>query len=262
VPRLNCSVHFNLFGTAAQEYCTVLPGGVSASLGNRETDGVRQANSSRSKCVSDIDSFIEEVSEEVRRDRLFQLMKKYGWIGIALVLLLVGGAAYNEWQKASKRTVAENLGDQLLAALKNDDSADRITALNEVSVDGDVVAMLALLKSAEALSSDLPDESLSVLRSVASDASVPVVVASVSARSTCSVSALSVDISGVPAAKSINSLRSKTSKYKATITNTAVMIEKIRIQTSYCLFALGGYRSGPHRVTLGQSQPVNPKCPD
>ena len=50
--------------------------------------------------MSDTDSFIEEVSEEVRRDRLFKLMKRYGWIAILAVLLLVGGAAFNEVRKA------------------------------------------------------------------------------------------------------------------------------------------------------------------
>jgi fermentation-respiration switch protein FrsA (DUF1100 family) len=42
--------------------------------------------------VSDTDSFIDEVTEEVRRDRLFGLMKRYGWIAALAVLLIVGGA--------------------------------------------------------------------------------------------------------------------------------------------------------------------------
>lgn len=125
--------------------------------------------------MSDTDSFIDEVSEEVRRDRLFKLMKRYGWIGIALVLLIVGGAAYNEWRQASARTAAENLGDQLLTALKNDDSSERIAALNDVEVSGDAAAMVALLNSAEALSRDAPDEAKTVLQSIATDAAVPVV---------------------------------------------------------------------------------------
>lgn len=44
--------------------------------------------------MSDTDSFIEEVTEEVRRDRLFGLMRRYGWIAVLAVLLLVGGTAY------------------------------------------------------------------------------------------------------------------------------------------------------------------------
>ena len=53
--------------------------------------------------VSDTDSFIDEVTEEVRRDRLFGLMKRYGWIAVVAVLLIVGGAAYNEISKARAR---------------------------------------------------------------------------------------------------------------------------------------------------------------
>ena len=51
------------------------------------------------KNVSDTDSFIEEVSEEVRRDRLFKIFKKYAWVAVLVVVLLVGGAAFNEYNK-------------------------------------------------------------------------------------------------------------------------------------------------------------------
>ena len=40
--------------------------------------------------MSDTDSFIDEVTEEVKRDRLFATMRKYGWIAVLIVLLLVG----------------------------------------------------------------------------------------------------------------------------------------------------------------------------
>ena len=38
--------------------------------------------------VSDTDSFIEEVSEEVRRDRLYKVLRKYAWVGILAVVTL------------------------------------------------------------------------------------------------------------------------------------------------------------------------------
>ncbi|MGR3659689.1 MAG: tetratricopeptide repeat protein [Paracoccaceae bacterium] len=123
--------------------------------------------------MSDTDSFIEEVSEEVRRDRLFKLMKKYGWIGIAVVMLLVGGAAYNEWQKAQTRQAAENLGDQVLSALKNNDSGDRLTALNEIAAGSDADAVIAMLKSNEAVAGDLTDEAKSELLVVVSNETLP-----------------------------------------------------------------------------------------
>ena len=46
--------------------------------------------------MSNSDSFIDEVTEEVRKDRLFQLFRRYGWIAGVVIVLIVGGAAWNE----------------------------------------------------------------------------------------------------------------------------------------------------------------------
>jgi len=59
--------------------------------------------------VSDTDGFIDEVSEEIRRDRNYRLMRKWGWIPVSLILLLVGGSAFNEWSKARATRDAEAL---------------------------------------------------------------------------------------------------------------------------------------------------------
>ena len=67
--------------------------------------------------VSDTDSFIEEVSEEVRRDRLYKFLRKYAWVGILAVVTIVGGTAYLEFQKAQARTEAEELAPLLLTRL-------------------------------------------------------------------------------------------------------------------------------------------------
>ena len=70
------------------------------------------------------DSFIDEVTDEVRRERLFGYIRRFGWIAVVLVLILVGGAAWNEFRKASIRADAEARGDAILAALE----ADGVTA--------------------------------------------------------------------------------------------------------------------------------------
>ncbi|WP_413871262.1 tetratricopeptide repeat protein [Albidovulum sp.] len=86
--------------------------------------------------MSETDSFIDEVTEEVRRDKLFAVFRKYGWIGIALVLLIVGGAAWVEWQKVRARNAARAFGDAVTAALDSDDPAARVAALDAVTADG------------------------------------------------------------------------------------------------------------------------------
>ncbi|PCJ76365.1 MAG: hypothetical protein COA53_03710 [Rhodobacteraceae bacterium] len=131
--------------------------------------------------MSETDSFIEEVSGEVRRDKLFGFFKKYLWVFIAIVIFIVGGAAVNEYLKAKRETDAQAVGEALLAAQAANDAGAfaavaangggakvlakldqaavlafegqagaAATILNEISTDGDVLPVyrdLALLKS-------------------------------------------------------------------------------------------------------------------
>ncbi len=120
--------------------------------------------------MSNPDSFIEEVTEEVRRDRLFGLFRKYGWIGGVLVVALVGGAAWTEWSKSRAEARAEAFGDAVLDALDNGTPEERREALAAVSADGEQGALLQLI-----LASD-PDEdraaTLAALDRVAADTSL------------------------------------------------------------------------------------------
>jgi hypothetical protein len=74
--------------------------------------------------LSNNESFMQEVSEEVRKDRFYRILKKWGWVGIALIVALVGGASFNEWNKESKINSARNLGDRVLAAIASKDVID------------------------------------------------------------------------------------------------------------------------------------------
>ncbi len=122
--------------------------------------------------MSDTDSFIEEVSEEVRRDKLFGMFRKYGWIGAALVVLLVGGAAYNEWNKSRTRAAAELTGDNILAALEGDDASARAAALGALPKDGVAGGVLNLLAATESLDADEKDAANQALTALATDNSV------------------------------------------------------------------------------------------
>ena len=67
---------------------------------------------------------MQEVSEEVRKDRFYRILKKWGWVGIALIVALVGGASFNEWNKESKINSAQSLGDRVLVAIASKDVID------------------------------------------------------------------------------------------------------------------------------------------
>ncbi len=125
--------------------------------------------------MSDTDSFINEVSEEVRKDKLYKLMRRYGWIPIALIVIVVGGASYFEWQKSKARAAAEATGDALLSALSAETPEDRAAALGDYKSDGgpDQRAVVALLRAAAEVEAGEEAKARVTLGEIAADADVP-----------------------------------------------------------------------------------------
>lgn len=66
--------------------------------------------------MSDADSFIQEVSEEVRRDRLFGLWKRYAPVVIGVIVAVVAGAAFLAWRDAQNEAAAREAGAALIGA--------------------------------------------------------------------------------------------------------------------------------------------------
>ena len=99
--------------------------------------------------MSNPDSFIEEVTEEVRRDKLFAMFRKYGWIGALLVVGIVGGAAWNEYQKAQAMARAEGFGDAMLDALDQGGEAERQAAIAAIPADGTQLALRGLMQASD-----------------------------------------------------------------------------------------------------------------
>ncbi len=125
--------------------------------------------------MSESDSFIEEVTEEVRRDKLFAFFRKYGWIAILAVVVLVGGAAINEWQKASQRAAAQALGDAVLAAMAQPDAAARADALGAIGAgDDDTRVFLGLLEASERNAGDR-EAALGILDRISGDGATPAI---------------------------------------------------------------------------------------
>lgn len=123
--------------------------------------------------VHNNDSFIDEVTEEVRRDRLYALMRRYGWIGIALVALIVGGAAWREWQKSTKETASQAFGDAIMGAMANDDPAARMMALDAIAPSGARRAVVEMLAAAEAVAAKDKAVALAQLGAITADKSLP-----------------------------------------------------------------------------------------
>ncbi|ABV92906.1 conserved hypothetical protein [Dinoroseobacter shibae DFL 12 = DSM 16493] len=121
--------------------------------------------------MSNPDSFIEEVAEEVRRDRMSRLMRKYGWIGVLAVVLIVGGAAFNEYRKAQEIAAAQAFGDAVYDALEGSSEQTRLLALQEVNAPEVGAPLLGLITAAE--STGDPAEAAEILQSVITDPETP-----------------------------------------------------------------------------------------
>ncbi len=124
--------------------------------------------------MSEQDSFINEVSEEVRKDRLYRLFKRYGWIAALGIVVIVGGAAWNEWRKAQATAAAQGAGDAILAAFEGDAEA-RAAALAAIEPGDNEArnAILALMQAEAALATEDRAGSVALLESLAGDASAP-----------------------------------------------------------------------------------------
>ena len=126
--------------------------------------------------MSDTDSFIDEVTEEVRRDRLYGYLRRYGWIAALAILGVVGGAAYNEYSRAQEQAKAEALGDAMLAALAENDESARARSLEGVSAETEQgAAVLAFLTSGALAGAGDTDQAAVSLQAVASNADVPLI---------------------------------------------------------------------------------------
>ncbi|MEO0372663.1 MAG: hypothetical protein AAF231_14480 [Pseudomonadota bacterium] len=123
--------------------------------------------------MSDTDSFIEEVTEEVRRDKLYKMVRRYGWIAVLLVVLLVGGATWFELRKAAEREDAENFGDAILQALSAEERSERADALSTLEAPTPSAdAMLHLLTAAE-LGAENPAEAVENLLTLSDRTDIP-----------------------------------------------------------------------------------------
>lgn len=113
------------------------------------------------------DSFIDEVFDDLRRERLFRLYRRWGWLALLIILLIVVGVIWREYSQARDAANAREWGDAVLAAEDAGDPA----AIMQVDPDGQegrrVVA--ALLAAGDWAESGGKDAAIEALRAVAGD---------------------------------------------------------------------------------------------
>ena len=123
--------------------------------------------------MSDTDSFLQEVSEELRRDRLYRNIRKYGWLAILLVVLVVGGATYREYLKSKTETAAQLFGTSIINALGEKNIDDRISKLQKINAPGDnAKVVIAMLLSAELNGGESPALEKSSLSTITEGSSI------------------------------------------------------------------------------------------
>lgn len=114
------------------------------------------------------DTFIDEVTEELRRDRLYAMFRRYGPYLLAAIVLVVAGAAVNEYRKAQRTETARAIGGALLEAEQADEKAAAYLSVAASAEPG--AAMIARFNAA-ALRAEEGDlqTAASIYRSVAVD---------------------------------------------------------------------------------------------
>lgn len=124
--------------------------------------------------MSDTDSFIDEVTEEVRRDRLFLMLRRYGWIGAVVVVAIVGGTALREINRSKMETASQALGDSMIAAVDAENADARAAALAAVETETlDRQMVLDMARAGALVDAGNTDEAVVLLQSIGSNGDLP-----------------------------------------------------------------------------------------
>lgn len=108
------------------------------------------------------DSFIDEVTEDLRRDRLFNAFRRYGWIAGLVIVGIVGGAAWREYTIAQTRSAAQDWGDAVIAAEASDMPVEGLTAL-AAGANGSHAALADLLVAAHQQQAGADEQAVAAL---------------------------------------------------------------------------------------------------
>ncbi|SNR23090.1 hypothetical protein EYF88_02595 [Paracoccus sediminis] len=120
------------------------------------------------------DNFIDEVFDDLRRERLFRLFRRWGWVAGLVILGIVAGVVWREYSQARADAQARSWGDAILAAEAAGDPA----AIMGVDPQGaEPRRVLGVLLAASAWADDgNRDDAAQALREVADDAAAGTVL--------------------------------------------------------------------------------------
>jgi len=125
--------------------------------------------------VSSSDRFIEEVREEVQRDRLWGYVRRYGWTALVAVLGLVAFIAWSEYRKAQAIQAARALGDRIIEAADAEDPAARAEALGSLASESGAAKVIVQMRQAAALvEAEDTEGAVAIYQSVAEGSGDPI----------------------------------------------------------------------------------------
>ncbi|WP_347140487.1 hypothetical protein [Paracoccus sp. SSK6] len=113
------------------------------------------------------DNFIDEVFDDLRRERLFRLFRRWGWVAGLVILGIVAGVIWREYSQSRAEAEARAWGDAILAAEASGDPA-AIMQVDPQGADGRRV-LAALLAAAEWSEKNGDEAAAEALRNVAGD---------------------------------------------------------------------------------------------
>ena len=119
--------------------------------------------------MSDSDSFIQEVTEELKRDRMLALWKRYGVFVIALLVLLVVGAAGNSWWKHHKEQQARDASAALMAAADLKTPEEQAKAYQELAQKGEAPLVARFRAAAAYVAAGDTAKALDILDAIAAN---------------------------------------------------------------------------------------------
>lgn len=125
----------------------------SAPDGPKEARGktpTRSGRAARAPVRDESDTFIDEVTEELQRDRMYALFRRYGPFAIGGIVAIVIGSAVWEYLRQAETSENRASGAMLAAAENADDPISALTGL----ADGDATvgaAALARFRAADLL---------------------------------------------------------------------------------------------------------------